>query len=517
MESLFVRVLTLSLTGSAVLLPLLLLAPRLRGRYAAGTLSVLWLVLALRMALPVPLSLPWTAVTVDVSALSSVTLPAAPRAPAEVPEPAGPESVEPPRAVPPAAAPEGRPLPLLELAAWVWLAGGLALAGYQGAAYLLTRRRLLRGAQPGTEEERAQLAALAAELGLRRTPRLLRTGEADAPLVVGLGRPVLLLPGRPLPADEREVVLLHELTHLRRHDLAHKALLFVPCAVHWFNPLVWWMAREAGRTLELCCDARVVRGRDEAFRRRYGTALLHLAAGGRGPVLSTRFGGGGRLLRARLANLFQHRRRGAAAAGLVLAAALAVTSLAACEQRLLTAEEAMDALEESIEVREYDIGPGELEYCISFRLPEHSGPEEEWNLHIAGRAETEELLRAHLYDLAAAGAEVVGEAGYSYPVTASLVHDYWFPTKTYTDFALPAGAYTALRIEIGAGGGQNWWCVVFPPLCLGSVSETTQETALEAGLTENQVSLMTGEDEGYVVKFKAVELLEQFKGWLEGR
>ncbi len=374
MESLFVRVLTLSLTGSAVLLPLLLLAPRLRGRYAAGTLSVLWLVLALRMALPVPLSLPWTAVTVDVSALPSVTLPAAPRAPAEVPEPAGPESVEPPRAVPPAAAPEGRPLPLLELAAWVWLAGGLALAGYQGAAYLLARRRLLRGAQPGTEEERAQLAALAAELGLRRTPRLLRTGEADAPLVVGLGRPVLLLPGRPLPADEREVVLLHELTHLRRHDLAHKALLFVPCAVHWFNPLVWWMAREAGRTLELCCDARVVRGRDEAFRRRYGTALLHLAAGGRGPVLSTRFGGGGRLLRARLANLFQHRRRGAAAAGLVLAAALAVTSLAACEQRLLTAEEAMDALEESIEVREYDIGPGELEYCISFRLPEHSGP-----------------------------------------------------------------------------------------------------------------------------------------------
>lgn len=196
------------------------------------------------------------------------------------------------------------------------------------------------------------------------------------------------------------MVLLHELTHLRRHDLAHKALLFVPCAVHWFNPLVWWMAREAGRTLELCCDARVVRGRDEAFRRRYGTALLHLAAGGRGPVLSTRFGGGGRLLRARLANLFQHRRRGAAAAGLVLAAALAVTSLAACEQRLLTAEEAMDALEESIEVREYDIGPGELEYCISFRLPEHSGPEEEWNLHIAGRAETEALggISLHYFD-----------------------------------------------------------------------------------------------------------------------
>ena len=125
-------------------------------------------------------------------------------------------------------------------------------------------------------------------------------------------------------------------------------------------------------------------------------------------------------------------------------------------------------------------------------------------------------LAGHLDELAAAGQAVVDAHGGTDRVTAQLTRC-WFPTKTYTDFALPAGAYTALRIEIGAGGGQNWWCVVFPPLCLGSVSETTQETALEAGLTENQVSLMTGEDEGYVVKFKAVELLEQFKGWLEGR
>ena len=134
----------------------------------------------------------------------------------------------------------------------------------------------------------------------------------------------------------------------------------------------------------------------------------------------------------------------------------------------------------------------------------------------ADRDEAEELLRAHLHELAAAGAEAVGVAGYDYPVTASLAEDCWFPTKTYTDFALPAGQYTALRVEIGAGAGQNWWCVVFPPLCLGSVSETVEETAAEAGLTEDQVSLITGEDEGYVVKFKAIELLEEFKGWLAG-
>ena len=132
----------------------------------------------------------------------------------------------------------------------------------------------------------------------------------------------------------------------------------------------------------------------------------------------------------------------------------------------------------------------------------------------ATREETEAILRTHLADLAAAGAETVGAAGYDYPVTASLEENYWFPTKEYEDFALPAGEYTALRVVIGEGDGRNWWCVVFPPLCLGSVTETVEETAAEAGLTEGQVSLITGEDEGYVVKFKAIELLEEFKGWL---
>ena len=130
--------------------------------------------------------------------------------------------------------------------------------------------------------------------------------------------------------------------------------------------------------------------------------------------------------------------------------------------------------------------------------------------------EAEQALTQALPAIADAGARVVGEQGYSYPVTASLEHDVWFPTKEYTDFAFPAGEYTALRVTIGEGGGRNWWCVVFPPLCLGSVTETTAETALEGGLEDREVSLITGEDEGYVVKFKAMELLEKFQGWLEG-
>ena len=88
-------------------------------------------------------------------------------------------------------------------------------------------------------------------------------------------------------------------------------------------------------------------------------------------------------------------------------------------------------------------------------------------------------LEGHLNLLAAAGREVVEERGYDYPVSAQLT-DCWFPTKEYEGFALPAGNYTALRVVIGEGEGQNWWCVAFPPLCLGAASETVDQ-ALEAG------------------------------------
>lgn len=119
-------------------------------------------------------------------------------------------------------------------------------------------------------------------------------------------------------------------------------------------------------------------------------------------------------------------------------------------------------------------------------------------------------MEDNLARLAQAGREVVEEQGYDYPVSASLEQS-WFPTKKYTDFALPAGNYTALRIIVGEGKGENWWCVAFPPLCLGSVSETVDEAAAAGNFTPGQAALITGESGGYVVKFKAIELWEEFK------
>ncbi len=135
---------------------------------------------------------------------------------------------------------------------------------------------------------------------------------------------------------------------------------------------------------------------------------------------------------------------------------------------------------------------------------------EPWLEGAESQEEAMAILVQRLPELARVGAEIVGEG---VAVTASLEEDVWFPTKEYEDFALPAGRYTALRITLGEGEGRNWWCVVFPPLCLGSVSETVAERA--GNFSGDQVRLITGENEGYVVKFKAMELWDEFNSWLE--
>ena len=131
----------------------------------------------------------------------------------------------------------------------------------------------------------------------------------------------------------------------------------------------------------------------------------------------------------------------------------------------------------------------------------------------ADRAEAEGLLRGELLELERIAAREIAAAGYDYPVTAQVT-DTTFPTKEYDGFALPAGEYLALRIIIGEGAGQNWWCVVFPPLCAAAASDVPA-SALAAGFSEEEVALITEENSGYCLKFKTIEWLQELKNKLK--
>ena len=400
MEDLLLRVLTVSAACSAVLLPLLLLARRIRHRYAAPTLYVLFLLLALRLVLPVQLSRSAPAVTVEVPSYS-ISAPVQRPAPVQsqvstLPQqPAGQTSLTPVEPLPQQTqtAPETEPVTIrsTQLLAILWLAGAGVFLAFHCISYLLARRRLLRLALPPAPEQADKCSSLRQELHIRRSVGLMRSAAVSSPMMLGLVRPVILLPTRDLADNELDLTLRHELLHLKRRDVAYKAVMLLANAVHWFNPLVWWMAREAGRNLELCCDEAVIRSLNGGGRRAYGQVLLQAAADASGPALSTRFGSGKGQLKDRLGNLFLKKRRGVPLLCCALALVLALGGLVACEQvdggetpsgNTLTAQEALDALKESIA-----FDPDNA--TLTFTVPAGYAPASDWSIHIAGRQEME--------------------------------------------------------------------------------------------------------------------------------
>lgn len=130
----------------------------------------------------------------------------------------------------------------------------------------------------------------------------------------------------------------------------------------------------------------------------------------------------------------------------------------------------------------------------------------------ADMEQAEQALTAALPELTREARETLAAEGCAQPVQARL-EPAEFPTKDYDGFSLPAGKYLALRVIIGEGRGQNWWCVVFPPLCTAAASDVPT-VALDAGLTDQEVALITEADEGYILKFKSVELWQTLKAKL---
>lgn len=129
------------------------------------------------------------------------------------------------------------------------------------------------------------------------------------------------------------------------------------------------------------------------------------------------------------------------------------------------------------------------------------------------QAQAVDALSSHLEELTSAAREEIRSQGYDYPVTV-LLGEESYPTRVYESCAFPAGEYVSLRVCIGAARGENWWCCLFPPLCLSSATSTArnQEAFLQTGLTKEQYGIITETDKvKYKVRFKLLEVLE---AWL---
>lgn len=121
--------------------------------------------------------------------------------------------------------------------------------------------------------------------------------------------------------------------------------------------------------------------------------------------------------------------------------------------------------------------------------------------------EARRKIEPHKAELEAAAREVIERAGYDYPVSVNVVNEY-FATRCYGSLTMPAGRYTAVKVVIGEGAGRNWWCVMFPPLCLPAAQDRGGN--LDAFFDDGELKVVESSGR-YEPRFKIVEIIEKLK------
>ena len=128
----------------------------------------------------------------------------------------------------------------------------------------------------------------------------------------------------------------------------------------------------------------------------------------------------------------------------------------------------------------------------------------------ATREEARLAVEAHLPQLEQAARDAIHAAGRTDSVSLALGEEE-YPTRSYESCCFPAGTYLSLRVIIGEGAGQNWWCVLFPPMCLSAATgEAAEDAFIAVGLTGEQYRVITETDRPtYSVRFRILEVMEQ--------
>ena len=196
---------------------------------------------------------------------------------------------------------------LYQMLAVVWLAAAALYGLYKLLGSYIVQRELKRWSMPVPDKSlEMNYQKLCRKMKVSYPPKLWMNAKVTTPLLTGLLRPRIYLPSDRYTWKELELLLSHELSHYRHHDLWYKLILQLVCIVYWFNPLLHWMRREADQDLEFLCDERIMKDGAHEERMQYNYLLAQTAAQRRNFYgLSTGFNGSLADLKKRMVNIMR--------------------------------------------------------------------------------------------------------------------------------------------------------------------------------------------------------------------
>lgn len=191
---------------------------------------------------------------------------------------------------------------ILNVMGIIWLCG-IAFFGFmRGMRYYFSLHKMERWSYPADNEEMQELYfRICRKKHIKNPPRLLVWEGLTSPMLAGLWNPGLYVPEKAFSLEELEFIFSHELSHYMRHDLWYKMLMLVVTTIHWFNPALYWMEREAEKDIENLCDGKMAAHYTMKDRMKYGELLLKIAASQNHiPYMSVGFSDGKRVFKDRI-------------------------------------------------------------------------------------------------------------------------------------------------------------------------------------------------------------------------
>lgn len=335
MGNIFLSILGISVSIGLIVIGLIFLTPFLNKRYAAKWKYLIWIFLALRLLIPFSgadgqdimdrmsqlkvetnseseendannptgTAMPYRGIVVEI--------------PAQMTTPIKASSEK-----------STADITMLDIVTLVWIIGSLIFISVHLISYSHYKRQVLKKGRMIKETRiLSQIFRLKRELHICRTVCVMEYDEAESPMIIGFIKPVLVLPKEQYNSEDLFFILKHELVHFKRGDVYLKLLFVTANAVHWFNPIIWIMQKEAVIDMELSCDERVTQGTSFELRKAYTETLLSMLHKQcvRKTVLSTQFYGGKKIMKKRFKNILIRNRKRNGISILICAVVLSIT------------------------------------------------------------------------------------------------------------------------------------------------------------------------------------------------
>ena len=318
MQNFITALLICSVNMSALALIYMACSPLLRKRYSDKWLYYAWLIIILGLIIPFRPQLGTAFFNVEVTTVTPQVF-AAGEAPVYFTAAAALPPVESGGVLTAATL----DVSWQQIAAAVWAAGVLLFMAFHGIQHYRFMKMTDRWREKIADEDiLSALESLKEKMGIKKQIPLYLCPTAGSPMMVGLIKPLILLPTTYLSQNELCFILKHELVHYKRKDLLYKYLLFAAMALHWFNPVVYLISKAVNVLCEASCDSEVVRDTDEEARLSYSETIISVVRykSRLRTALSTNFYGGKKGMKNRISSIMdiRNKKAGAVIAGSIM-------------------------------------------------------------------------------------------------------------------------------------------------------------------------------------------------------